>query len=81
MKITATIQQNRLSPTWKTHREHVAYVKNLHNPPTTPPARACPKCGAEMVIRTAKRGDNAGNQFWGCSKFPQCRQMIPLENG
>jgi len=32
----------------------------------------CPKCGADMILRTAKKGDNAGSQFWGCSAFPKC---------
>ena len=32
----------------------------------------CPKCGSEMIRRTAKRGSNAGNRFWGCSRFPDC---------
>lgn len=29
----------------------------------------CPRCGASMVLRTAKRGVEAGSQFWGCSNF------------
>lgn len=33
----------------------------------------CPSCGASMVRRTAKRGANAGGQFWGCSNYPDCR--------
>ncbi len=33
---------------------------------------SCPMCGSPMVLRTAKRGNNAGNQFYGCSKYPQC---------
>jgi restriction system protein len=33
----------------------------------------CPNCGSEMVGRTAKRGSNAGSQFWGCSQYPRCR--------
>lgn len=33
----------------------------------------CPKCGSKLIIRTAKKGDNAGNQFYGCSAFPKCR--------
>ena len=33
----------------------------------------CPKCGNKLVLRTAKKGANAGNQFWGCSGFPKCR--------
>ena len=33
----------------------------------------CPKCGAQMVLRTASKGANKGGQFYGCSKFPNCR--------
>jgi restriction system protein len=33
----------------------------------------CPRCGAELVLRTAKKGPNKGDQFYGCSSFPQCR--------
>ena len=33
----------------------------------------CPKCNSPMVMRTAKKGVNAGNSFWGCSRFPACR--------
>jgi len=33
----------------------------------------CPRCGSGMVRRTASRGANAGGNFWGCSRFPQCR--------
>ncbi len=32
----------------------------------------CPKCGSPMVRRTAKKGANAGKQFWGCSHYPSC---------
>jgi restriction system protein len=35
-------------------------------------APACPKCGKPMVIRTARRGRNAGGQFWGCEDYPTC---------
>lgn len=35
----------------------------------------CPKCGGKLVLRTAKKGANAGNQFYGCSNFPQCRYV------
>ena len=33
----------------------------------------CPECGSEMVQRVAKRGDNVGGAFWGCSRYPKCR--------
>ena len=39
-------------------------------------APACPRCGATMVLRTARRGPNAGRQFWGCSTFPRCRGIV-----
>lgn len=32
----------------------------------------CPRCGAPMTPRTAKRGANAGRSFWGCSTYPKC---------
>jgi restriction system protein len=33
----------------------------------------CPFCGSTMVRRTAKKGANAGSQFWGCSTYPKCK--------
>jgi hypothetical protein len=39
----------------------------------------CPKCGSEMVLRTAKRGDNQGGKFWGCSKYPGCWGILNLD--
>lgn len=41
--------------------------------PETTAAPLCPKCESTMVQRTAKSGSNAGNQFWGCSRFPSCK--------
>ena len=42
-------------------------------------APTCPKCNERMVVRTAKKGDNKGETFWGCSTFPKCRVIMPLE--
>ena len=36
----------------------------------------CPRCSSPMVRRVAKSGENAGNEFWGCTKFPACRGMM-----
>lgn len=41
--------------------------------PTSSEAPSCPICNAEMVKRIAKRGPNAGGDFWGCKRFPVCR--------
>lgn len=35
----------------------------------------CPRCGGELVLRTATRGANAGKQFYGCSNYPKCRYI------
>jgi len=45
-------------------------------PPTTP--HICPKCGQSLVLRTARKGPNAGSQFWGCAGYPNCRHTEPL---
>jgi len=37
---------------------------------TTP---KCPKCNSPMAKRTARQGANAGGQFWGCSRYPDCK--------
>ena len=39
---------------------------------------ACPQCGKPMVLRTAKSGQNAGKQFWGCSGYPNCKGVVKL---
>lgn len=38
----------------------------------------CPQCGSSMIKRTARKGVKAGDEFWGCSKFPVCRSVRPL---
>jgi HJR/Mrr/RecB family endonuclease len=38
----------------------------------------CPKCECEMVLRTATKGSNEGNQFWGCSAYPRCRFTMQI---
>lgn len=41
--------------------------------PPQPSVVTCPRCSQPMVKRLARRGRNAGNYFWGCSRFPTCR--------
>ncbi len=33
----------------------------------------CPRCGGQLILRTVKKGENAGKQFFGCGNFPKCR--------
>ena len=44
----------------------------------TDPIPPCPQCGKPMVVRTAKTGKNAGNSFWGCSGYPDCKGTAPV---
>ena len=36
-------------------------------------APKCPICNKPMIKRTIKRGTKAGQQFWGCSNYPECQ--------
>ena len=48
--------------------QHGAEVIGILNDPR----KFCPKCESQMVVRTAKRGAKAGQQFWGCPNYPRC---------
>ncbi len=39
---------------------------------------ACPKCHGEMVKRVAKKGQQQGQTFFGCSQFPKCRGVVNI---
>ncbi len=41
--------------------------------PDSVDAPTCPKCAVPMTLRTARRGENAGETFWGCPNYPRCR--------
>lgn len=51
-------------------------------PPSIEPATmdaqppSCPKCGVPMALRTASRGPNVGQKFWGCTHYPHCKEII-----
>ncbi len=48
----------------KTNMEKVSIVSDVK----------CPNCGKDMVIRTSRWG----TQFLGCSGYPECKTMLPL---
>lgn len=47
-------------------------VRSLTNKALSENAPKCPVCGKPMLKRTAKKGANAGSQFWSCSDYPSC---------
>jgi restriction system protein len=46
-----------------------------------PAAKLCPKCGGEMIVKTARQGKYAGQQFWSCSRYPACKGLLPVKDG
>ncbi|GAV20994.1 DNA topoisomerase I [Mariprofundus micogutta] len=78
-QIIGQIAEGRLKPSLKTSREHAKHVRRCVAAKSelaeSPATKSCPKCGSEMVLRTSKKGPQAGNQFWGCSAFPKCKTL------
>ena len=70
-KLFALIQQAKQSLKYK--------PSQTANPANSVPSShaviqpVCPQCASSMLKRTARKGGNAGGEFWGCSKFPTCR--------
>ncbi len=52
----------------------------LERKPKEPPVKTdqkCPECGAFLVIRQSRRGED----FYGCEKYPKCKFTRPKELG
>jgi hypothetical protein len=45
--------------------------------PAAMQAPSCPLCAGSMVLRSAKKGSNAGKSFWGCTNYPTCKGTHP----
>ncbi|WP_411358661.1 nuclease-related domain-containing protein [Pseudidiomarina salilacus] len=79
------IQSNALARSLKTDRQHRDHLRDKFASTSTAAAvtktaemtNTCGKCGADMKLRTATRGANKGQQFWGCSGYPKCRNVMP----
>ncbi len=42
------------------------------------PVPFCPHCGAVMVLRQARRGQQGKQPFYGCPNYPRCRGMVTI---
>ena len=71
-QMVSAIKTGALPKNWTTRTEHVDALKQRFAS-----SDVCPKCGSALVLRTAKSGKHAGNQFYGCSGFPKCRYIAP----
>lgn len=66
-------------------REHISgYIKEEIRPATgecqqepqeMQKEKLCPKCSSIMVKRLAKKGTNAGKEFWACNSYPKCKYI------
>ena len=41
-------------------------------------APKCPQCGKPMRKVVARKGRNAGQAFWGCTAYPDCKGIRPF---
>jgi len=46
--------------------------------PSSDSTTICSKCGSPMIKRIASKGKNVGKEFYGCSKFPSCRNTVNI---
>ena len=54
--------------------------KKVERKPKAPPKKTdqkCPKCGGMLLIRQSR----AGEEFYGCEKYPKCKFTKPMELG
>jgi predicted RNA-binding Zn-ribbon protein involved in translation (DUF1610 family) len=80
-RLVEEIEDAQLVKGFKTNREHVQSLKAKidSTPKKTRVTREfkndlyCPKCGNELIVRTAKRGKNIGGRFYGCNSYPRCK--------
>lgn len=86
-EITEAIESGRLSRSLKTNLTHIKQVKKIIAEKQAQKIvgeseniaqQLCPSCGLKMALREAKKGKNAGNQFWGCTAYPKCRKVLSL---
>lgn len=63
----------------ETQNENIKPEIQNNTEPANDTVIICPKCGAPMVKRVASKGKNAGQEFYGCSRFPACRSIIQIQ--
>jgi restriction system protein len=60
---------NGLDDISKRRMDHVATEGDYSTP-------TCVNCNVKMVKRVTKKGNNAGNEFWGCINYPKCKRTM-----
>lgn len=65
---TLKIIEKHISESTLTTKDHMQSLRERHSSTTV-----CPKCGSNLVERTARKGPKAGSKFLGCENYPKCR--------
>jgi restriction system protein len=75
-KLHALLRQARAAVDHSSSQASTVATAQPSAAPTQAPS--CPSCSKAMVLRTARRGANAGGGFWGCTGYPACRGTRPI---
>lgn len=80
-QIIRQITEERLEPPIRAYIQHANHVQGCVEPKQAVEkelAKICPKCGSNMYLRTVMQGPEASYQFWGCTSFPECREIVDV---
>ncbi|WP_138418218.1 topoisomerase DNA-binding C4 zinc finger domain-containing protein [Aquibacillus sediminis] len=62
----------------KSEGEKIEQSKVTHPKPASDDTPICKKCGSPIIKRQAKKGENKGEAFYGCTNFPKCREVFEI---
>lgn len=79
--------QSQLSSRLDIFRQHGGFTENMtaermeakRNNAIRTQNPTCPKCGKPMLRRMQKKGKMQGREFWGCSSYPECDGISPIQ--
>ena len=79
----AYLLRRQLQSQGRAFLEHGGFTENLYaarvsarNAQAQAGGPRCPTCGGPMQERTAKAGHHAGQPFWGCASYPNCKGIL-----
>lgn len=75
-QVNSSIKASHIQNIQSKYHEPVSAKTTVQSTPVQKETiKVCPRCGKNMILRTAKKGTNAGQRFYGCSNYPHCRYI------
>ena len=74
-----SVEQEISAPTLTSSNVEVSSEKEAVRVGSGIDLKLCPNCSAVMLKRKAKNGANAGQLFWICSTYPNCRGILAIK--